>query len=218
MSAKKIENVFEEEDIVSDDDTESDVESVIADLEEEEEEEEEDEEEEDEENEFSKMKADMQTVQNIDMMDLETEDYNDEDTEEEEDEEDEDEKYLQKFNEHLQTDLLERMHPEINHCNYDEMIALTRVVRDAKGRIVDPLHKTLPFVTKYEKAHIIGARAEQLDRDAEAFVPVDSKIITGRAIAIREFEERKIPYILARPLPDGSVEYWNLKDLEIIHE
>jgi hypothetical protein len=31
-----------------------------------------------------------------------------------------------------------------------------------------------------------------------------------------EFEAKKIPFILARPLPNGSVEYWHLSDLEIL--
>jgi DNA-directed RNA polymerase I, II, and III subunit RPABC2 len=110
------------------------------------------------------------------------------------------------------------MHPEIKTINYEEMIALSRVVRDNNGKIVDPLHKTIPFLTKYEKARIIGARAEQLEHGGQPFIPVDETIIHGRTIAIMEFEAKKIPFIIARPLPDGSVEYWNLKDLEIINE
>jgi DNA-directed RNA polymerase I, II, and III subunit RPABC2 len=142
----------------------------------------------------------------------------DEDEEEEEEENDEDDQYLQKLEHHLDTNLLESAHPEIHSCNYDEMITLTRVVRDSNGRIIDPLHQTLPFLTKYEKARVIGARAEQLDCGGKPFIPVDVNIINGRTIAIMEFEQKKIPFILARPLPNGSVEYWNIQDLEIITE
>lgn len=136
-------------------------------------------------------------------------------TDEEEEEEDD---YLQKLEHHLDTTLLESVHPEIHSCNYDEMISLTRIVRDVNGRIVDPLHQTLPFLTKYEKARIIGARAEQLDSGGQAFVAVEPHIINGRTIAIMEFEQKKIPFILARPLPNGSIEYWDIRDLEIIME
>jgi DNA-directed RNA polymerase subunit K/omega len=146
-------------------------------------------------------------------------DEDNEDNEDDEDEEDEeDDQYLQKLEHHLDTNLLESVHPEIHTCNYDEMITLTRVVRDSTGRIVDPLHQTLPFLTKYEKARVIGARAELIDSGGEPFVPVEPHIINGRTIALMEFEQKKIPFIIARPLPNGSIEYWNLSDLEIINE
>ena len=138
------------------------------------------------------------------------------DSEEDTDEEDEDDSMLQKFNENLNMKFLEDIHVETKSVNYDEMIALSRVVRDKNGKIIDPLHKTLPFLTKYEKARIIGARAEQLDRGGEAFIPLDENIINGRTIALMEFEAKKIPFIIARPLPNGSIEYWNLRDLEIL--
>ena len=127
-----------------------------------------------------------------------------------------DDNILQKFNENINTKFLEDIHTETKSVNYDEMIALARVVRDKNGKIIDPLHKTLPFLTKYEKARIIGARAEQLDRGGESFIPLDETIINGRTIALMEFEAKKIPFIIARPLTNGSVEYWHLHDLEIL--
>ena len=138
------------------------------------------------------------------------------DSEEDTDEEEEDDSMLQKFNDNLNMKFLEDIHVETKAVNYDEMIALSRVVRDKNGKIIDPLHKTLPFLTKYEKARIIGARAEQLDRGGEAFIPLDENIINGRTIALMEFEAKKIPFIIARPLPNGTIEYWNLRDLEIL--
>jgi DNA-directed RNA polymerase subunit K/omega len=143
----------------------------------------------------------------------EGEDY---ETETDSDEEEINDNYLQKFNDNLNMKTLENMHPEIKSVNYEEMIALARVVRDKQGRIIDPLHKTLPLITKYEKARIIGARAEQLDAGGEAYIPIDETIINGRTIALMEFEQNKIPFIIARPLPNGSTEYWHVSDLENI--
>lgn len=143
----------------------------------------------------------------------EAEDY---ETETDSDEEDINDNYLQKFNDNLNMKTLENMHPEIKSVNYEEMIACARVVRDKQGRIIDPLHKTLPLITKYEKARIIGARAEQLDAGGEAYIPIDETIINGRTIALMEFEQKKIPFIIARPLPNGSTEYWHVSDLENI--
>jgi DNA-directed RNA polymerase I, II, and III subunit RPABC2 len=124
--------------------------------------------------------------------------------------------HLQKFNEDLNISFLEKMHPEIQAVDYQEMIALARIVRDKNGRIVDPLHKTIPFLTKYERARIIGARAEQIDHGGEPFITIEESIINGRTIALMEFEAKKIPFIIARPLPNGGKEYWHLQDLEIL--
>ena len=137
----------------------------------------------------------------------------DDDSEEEEDEE-VDENYLQKFNDNINTKTLENIHPEIKSVNYEEMIALARVVRDKNGRIVDPLHRSVPFLTKYERARIIGARAEQLDAGGEAYIPLDETIVNGKTIAWMEFEAKKIPFIISRPFPNGNTEYWHVSDLE----
>ena len=131
-------------------------------------------------------------------------------------EEEIDHHHLQKFNENLNISFLEKMHPEIQSIDYQEMIALARVVRDKNGKIIDPLHKTMPFLTKYERARIIGARAEQVDHGGEPFIPVEESVINGRTIALLEFEAKKIPFIISRPLPNGSKEYWHLHDLEIL--
>ena len=139
---------------------------------------------------------------------------NDEDDSDNDDEDDED--YLQKFSKHINTNDLEKLHPGINMCNNEEVSALSRIVRDQKGRIIDPLHTTLPFITKYEKARIVGARAEQLDRGAIPMVKVDPEVINGRIIAEMELQQKKIPFILARPLPNGKVEYWRIEDLEFV--
>ena len=150
---------------------------------------------------------------------VETDDFSEREYESEEDSEEEEEfdnTHLQKFQENMNMSFLEKMHPETRSINYDEMVALARVVRDKNGRIIDPLHKTMPFLTKYERARVIGARAEQVDHGGEPFIPLDESIINGRTIALLEFEARKIPFILARPLPNGSTEYWHLHDLEVL--
>ena len=150
---------------------------------------------------------------------VEPDDFSEKDYESEADSEEEEEfdnTHLQKFQENMNMSFLEKMHPETRSINYDEMVALARVVRDKNGRIIDPLHKTLPFLTKYERARVIGARAEQIDHGGEPFIVLDESIINGRTIALLEFEARKIPFILARPLPNGSTEYWHLHDLEVL--
>ena len=61
-----------------------------------------------------------------------------------------DENYLQKFDENVETNILQTYYPELNYHNYDEVNTLANVVRNSEGTIIDPLHKTLPFITRYE--------------------------------------------------------------------
>lgn len=128
----------------------------------------------------------------------------------------EDENYLQKFNENMKKKIIDEYHPELFSHNYKEVDALSTVFRDKDGNIIDPLHKTMPFVTKYEKARIIGERAKQIDSGAIPFIEIEDNIIDGYLIALKEYQQKKIPFIIRRPLPDGTSEYWKLKDLEIL--
>jgi len=131
-------------------------------------------------------------------------------------EESDDEDYLQKFDEHVQNKVIEEFHPELQHHNYEEINNLTTVVRNEDGIIIDPLHKTLPFITRYEKARIIGERAKQLNSGASPMIDVEPSVLDGYLIALKEFEEKLIPFIVKRPLPNGGCEYWKLSDLEIL--
>ena len=45
---------------------------------------------------------------------------------------------------------------------------------------------------------------------------IDDNIIDGYLIALKEFEQKKVPFIIKRPLPNGGCEYWKLPDLEIL--
>jgi DNA-directed RNA polymerase subunit K/omega len=137
--------------------------------------------------------------------------------EDESDEEpEEDEFYLQKFDSELRNNFILNHHPEARTHNYEEVKAMARVSRDGRGVIVDPLHKTLPFLTKYEMTRVLGQRAKQLDSGAKAFVKVPLNVIDGYHIAKLELEQKKIPFIIKRPFPNGGVEYWNVSDLEVL--
>ena len=71
-------------------------------------------------------------------------------------------------------------------------------------------------MTKYEKARILGQRAKQIETGSRPYVKVPENIVDGYIIAELELKEKKIPFIIRRPIPGGAFEYWNLKDLEIV--
>jgi DNA-directed RNA polymerases I, II, and III subunit RPABC2 len=76
-----------------------------------------------------------------------------------------------------------------------------------------------PVLTKYERAKIVGTRAEQLARGAEAFVPIDARApFDACEVAMRELAARRLPFILQRHLPDGKTERVHLSDAALLLE
>ena len=75
--------------------------------------------------------------------------------------------------------------------------------------------RTIPFLTKYEKARIIGKRAMQISKGSPPLVEIGD-LESPIDIAKKELMERKIPFIIRRPLPDGSYEDWRVDELRIL--
>ncbi|KAL1748987.1 RNA polymerase, subunit omega/K/RPB6 [Schizophyllum fasciatum] len=72
---------------------------------------------------------------------------------------------------------------------------------------------TTPYLTKYERARILGTRALQISMNAPVLVPLDQEETDALQIAIKELSQRKIPLIIRRYLPDGSFEDWSVSEL-----
>jgi len=138
------------------------------------------------------------------------------DINDDEDDDEYDDNYLQKFDAEINKNYVNTFHPECLIHNYDEISKLTKVIRNEDNIIVDPYHRTIPFLTKYEKARVLGQRSKQIETGARPLVKVPENIIDGYIIAELELKEKKIPFIIRRPLPSGSCEYWNIRDLEMI--
>lgn len=156
-----------------------------------------------EESNFDLLNQDNDKSSNINIDDDSDEDYDDE--------------YYQKFNNGLNTNYLEYFHSETNIPNYMEIEELSKVIRDKNNVIIDSNHKTIPILTKYEKTRVLGQRAKQLNSGSQPYISVSENIIDGYLIAEMELKEKKIPFIIRRPLPNGKSEYWKLKDLEIYY-
>jgi DNA-directed RNA polymerase I, II, and III subunit RPABC2 len=125
--------------------------------------------------------------------------------------------YKQKFTSNLREDYIQKVHPEEVHITFDEMNRLSIIKRDDKGRIVDQLHKTYPILSKYEKTKVIGIRVSQLNKGATPYIKLKTKILDNSIIAEKELLEKRLPFIIRRPIPNGKFEYWNINDLEMIH-
>lgn len=132
------------------------------------------------------------------------------------DNDNEEDKYHQKIKQHIKHNTIMLEHPECQFHNYEEIETLSKVVRNKYGQIVDPFHTTNPFMTKYELADILGKRASQINENAPLFIDADPTIIDGYNLALLELQQKKIPFIIQRPLPNGKMEYWPISELELL--
>eukprot|EP00879_Flechtneria_rotunda_P011877 GHRR01012406.1.p1 GENE.GHRR01012406.1~~GHRR01012406.1.p1 ORF type:complete len:142 (+),score=44.75 GHRR01012406.1:291-716(+) len=73
---------------------------------------------------------------------------------------------------------------------------------------------TTRYLTKFERARVLGTRALQISMNAPVMVDVGDDT-DPLEIAMKELRERKIPFTIRRYLPDGSYEDWSLKELII---
>ncbi len=147
---------------------------------------------------------------------VEEEDDEIDDIEDDDDIEDtyDDSDFYKKIEKETSYDILSYYHPFNKKITDNELYTLINVVRNTDNIIIDPLHRTLPILTKYEKARILGVRAKQLNNGAMPFVKLNEDVIDSFLIAEKELKEKKLPFIIQRPLPNGNSEYWKLEDLE----
>jgi DNA-directed RNA polymerases I, II, and III subunit RPABC2 len=96
----------------------------------------------------------------------------------------------------------------------DERIELLQ--QDEMSKAVDKDKRiTTPFMTKYERARVLGTRALQISMCAPIMVELENET-DPLVIAMKELKERKVPLIIRRYLPDGSFEDWSIDELIIV--
>lgn len=114
-------------------------------------------------------------------------------------------------------EVLYRHHPE-TILDYAEtvlpLLPLQQVPPSDKE--LDAHHTSQPFLSVYEKTKILGFRANQLAQGARPYVVVPEHVTATLDIAKLELEQRRLPFIIKRPMPNGSFEYWRLNDLMIL--
>jgi len=71
---------------------------------------------------------------------------------------------------------------------------------------------TTRYMTKYERARILGTRALQISLGAPIMVELEGET-DPLQIAMKELRERKIPVMIRRYLPDHSYEDWAIDEL-----
>ena len=116
---------------------------------------------------------------------------------------------LMKFHPEARIDTIESISMDIQLTN----VPPTFKNADGQG---DAKHRSVPFLTQYEKTKILGFRTNQLSQGARPYIAVPEHVTDLREIAKMELEARRLPIILKRPMPDGTFEKWRLSDLLIL--
>jgi DNA-directed RNA polymerase subunit K/omega len=106
-------------------------------------------------------------------------------------------------------------HPECRLDYREDVFQLLPLASYPPDNGGDKRHRSVPYVTIYEKAKIIGFRANELAQGARPFIIVPDHVSDVIDIARLELEARRLPFILKRPMPDGTFEYVRLSDLII---
>ncbi|CAK9294637.1 unnamed protein product [Gordionus sp. m RMFG-2023] len=121
-----------------------------------------------------------------------------------------DEEMIQDFDE------FEEENDEDEKPNEDyEQIDVAPLNEDITIERKDPSQRiTTPFMTKYERARILGTRALQISMCAPLMVELEGET-DPLQIAMKELKARKIPILIRRYLPDGSYEDWGVDELII---
>jgi len=81
---------------------------------------------------------------------------------------------------------------------------------------IDSKHRSIPFLTQYEKTKVLGFRTNQLSLGARPYIAIPDHVSDIKEIARLELEARRLPFIIKRPMPDGTFEMWRLSDLLIL--
>jgi DNA-directed RNA polymerases I, II, and III subunit RPABC2 len=80
----------------------------------------------------------------------------------------------------------------------------------------DPYHRSMPFLSVYEHTKILGMRTNQLAQGARPYIVVPEHITNVIDIARLELEQRRLPIIIKRHMPDGTYEKFRLSDMIIL--
>ncbi|WVR07991.1 hypothetical protein IAU60_005034 [Kwoniella sp. DSM 27419] len=106
------------------------------------------------------------------------------------------------------------MNGEIDETMIVESNAPAEGERQRTGKAAKPneVRVTTPYMTKYERARVLGTRALQISMNAPVLVPVEGET-DPLEIALKELAAKKIPLVIRRYLPDNSFEDWKVEEL-----
>jgi DNA-directed RNA polymerase subunit K/omega len=101
------------------------------------------------------------------------------------------------------------LHPEVQAVSRDEVTDALK-----NKRSMDP------YYTKYEYVALLGTRIQQLSEGAAPLVSIDGMVTSDprflEHVAKKEINEKKLPFIIHRRVPNGQSEYWSTTELSVM--
>ncbi|WEW58264.1 subunit common to RNA polymerases I, II, and III [Emydomyces testavorans] len=76
------------------------------------------------------------------------------------------------------------------------------MLQQREKKVPNDQRSTTPYMTKYERARVLGTRALQISMNAPILVDLEGET-DPLQIALKELNQKKIPLIVRRYLPDG---------------
>jgi DNA-directed RNA polymerase I, II, and III subunit RPABC2 len=127
----------------------------------------------------------------------------------------ENEEYIEEEDFHVGEDV-EDLEEELQDEEDDEYIGL----EDTTEPTIMPensnkIKVTSKYLTKYERTRILGARALQISLGSPPTVDIGT-VTDSYEIALLELQQKKIPIIIRRYLPNNTFEDWHISELELI--
>lgn len=105
----------------------------------------------------------------------------------------------------------------IDEINQEEEVDNIEIIAPgaAGGGVPKFKRITTKYMTKYERARVLGTRALQIAMCAPIMVELEGET-DPLQIAMKELKQKKIPIIIRRFLPDHSYEDWSIDELIIV--
>ena len=98
-------------------------------------------------------------------------------------------------------------HPEVKPVFRSQVVESVKEPRVTRG-----------YYTKYEYTALVAMRAQQLAEGAKPLVELTglrtSDPLFVWNVAKREIEQRKLPFIVRRQMPDKTAEFWSVQEME----
>jgi DNA-directed RNA polymerases I, II, and III subunit RPABC2 len=92
-----------------------------------------------------------------------------------------------------------------------------------RKEVADGIQKprtTQPFFTKYEYTALLAMRAQQVAEGAKPLVSLEGLKTSDPMfvwnVAKRELEQRKLPFLVRRQMPNGTSEFWSAQEMELV--
>lgn len=92
----------------------------------------------------------------------------------------------------------------------------------ARAEVVEAIKQprvTREYFTKYEYTTLLATRAEQIAQGAKPLVSLEGLKTSDPMfvwnVAKREIEQRKLPFLIRRQMPNGTAEYWSAQEMEV---